>query len=295
MQILTIDIGGSSVKWALADENGSFSAEGTEHTSAFSADQLLLVVVDLFRRYPSDGIAISTAGQVDPSTGRIISATGAIPGYTGFLLKERLETALGVPTTVENDVHSAALGAHWKENLDETTFLALTLGTGIGGAIVINGEIFRGARGSAAEFGHMTLNENGRACACGLKGCYETYAATSALSHAVQHELGIDVLPVFFKRCRSGEEEPLAVLDAWIIHVAEGLKGLVHIFNPSLILIGGGITAQGEFLRSRIETHLLERLIPVYREGLSLRFMSSGNQANLYGALLVHLRERKLI
>src|SRR5699024_2194937 len=126
-------------------------------------------------------------------------------------------------------------------------FLCLTLGTGIGGAIVTNGLIYQGTNYSAGEFGHITLHPDGEICSCGDYGCYEQYASSSALEKMAKNRLNQQItLPTLFTLSKRGEEEASLIINEWVENIALGLKTLVHIFNPPLIIIGGGVSSQGD-------------------------------------------------
>lgn len=223
MEVLVIDIGGTNIKYALATRDGQLSFKGSMPTQAFKGAELLFekvgqIVLEIQQKRKIDGIAISTAGQVDAQSGVIVHATDAIPGYTGFLLKERLEKNFKLPVSVENDVHCAALGELWKGNVPTHDFLALTIGTGIGGAVVINGEIYHGATYSAGEIGHMTLIYNGLPCNCGHKGCYERYGSAQALDLMISEFIGDISTQTFLNKLKRGNPNTyMYLINGWII------------------------------------------------------------------------------
>src|SRR5699024_6550425 len=137
------------------------------------------------------------------------------PGYIGLNIKKELEKTFKLPIFVDNDVNCAALGEYWKGAAKKvTSFICLTLGTGIGGAIVTNGSIYKGTNYSAGEFGHMTLHPNGRACSCGDYGCFEQYASSKALEEMAKSRLNKDIsLPTLFELSRYGDKEAKLVID----------------------------------------------------------------------------------
>lgn len=290
MKILLIDIGGTNIKYALSTPDGVLSEKGSMPTGAKKgADKVFSNVCGLVDRFTEDhaldGLAISTAGQVDADTGAIIYATEGIPGYTGYRLRDRLTELYGLKVSVENDVNCAALGEMWKREMSSHSFIALTIGTGIGGAIVMDGSVYHGATGSAGEIGHMTLVSGGEACNCGHRGCFERYASAQALEKQVRARLGDVSMADFFERLRQDDKAAHEVYDTWIGYLTDGLRSLVHIFNPSTILIGGGITVQGDYLRSAIVEGLKGKIMASFAGPLSIELMELGNDANLYGAL----------
>ncbi len=296
MKILLIDIGGTNIKYALADEMNKLSEKGKTPTEAKEgADRVYLNLTKIIDQYIDiiDGIAISSAGQVDSLQGKIVYATKSIPGYTGYPLKEKLEQEYEVFTTVENDVNASALGEMWQGEITDDNFIALTIGTGIGGAIVIDNKIYQGASYSAGEIGHISLEYQGVPCNCGNSGCFERYASAQALEKQIADKLGeVDIVD-FFEQCKSGNEEYSEVFNQWIDYLTEGLKTIVHIFNPNCILIGGGITIQGDFLERAIQKSLDNKIMPSFGKGFKVKLMTLRNDANLFGALYHHLQFRK--
>ncbi|MCH4887520.1 ROK family protein [Acidaminobacter sp. JC074] len=287
--IIAIDIGGTNIKFSYASPDGILGAVESMPTDAYlGADNMYKRIENLIGLADMSkvtGIAISSAGQIDSDKGRVIFATDSIPGYTGFEIKKRLEEKFKVKVTVENDVNCAALGELWKGHLSSESFLALTLGTGIGGAIVEDGKIYHGSGYSTAEFGHLALVYKGLECTCGHRGCYERYASAKALNEQISDKLGDMDTKLFFEACRQGNEAYLRVLDQWVDYVSEGLKSLVHTFNPNLILIGGGVSAQGDYLADKIKESLKGKVMPSFMKDLDIKMMTLGNDANLLGAV----------
>ncbi|MBO5858382.1 MAG: ROK family protein, partial [Clostridia bacterium] len=221
-------------------------------------------------------------GQVDSEKGAIIFATDSIPGYTGTQLKQIIESKIGVPCAVENDVNSAALGeAHFGAAKGESNFICLTYGTGIGGAIFLNGKLFTGSSFSAGEFGHFVTHANGKSCTCGGCGCYEAYASAGALVRAVAEKTGrnLNGREIF---AEFSNPEIKEVIDGWIDEIVVGLKGLVYIFNPTLIVAGGGIMNE-KYITDEINSRLQAQIMPSFRR-VEVKKAQMGNDANLLGA-----------
>ncbi|WP_059104495.1 ROK family protein [Shouchella shacheensis] len=286
------DVGGTSIKYGVVDEQGSIvfkSHMATETRAGGPAvvKQIKTVTTALKDMYALTGIAISTAGQIDNREGKVVHATESIPGYTGLPIKRELEKACQLPVVVDNDVNCAALGEYWKGAAQGTeNFLCMTLGTGIGGSIVDVGEIYTGASFSAGEFGHMTLYPNGKSCPCGDKGCYEMYASSRALEERAQEywKRGVS-LPKLFEEARNGEKTAELMIDRWVSDVALGIKTLVHVFNPPLLVIGGGVSAQGDFLLNKVKKQVFAHIMPSFQRSLQLKMAENGNEANLQGAV----------
>ena len=284
MKILVFDIGGTEIKYALCDENFNLSDKKSVPTNAYEGGKRIIErIVEIAKTFDGvDRIGISTAGQVDSEKGAIIFATDSIPGYTGTQIKQIIESKIGVPCAVENDVNSAALGeAHFGAAKGESNFICLTYGTGIGGAIFLNGKLFTGSSFSAGEFGHFVTHANGKSCTCGGCGCYEAYASAGALVRAVAEKTGrnLNGREIF---AEFSNPELKEVIDGWIDEIVVGLKGLVYIFNPTLIVAGGGIMNE-KYITDEINSRLQAQIMPSFRR-VEVKKAQMGNDANLLGA-----------
>ncbi|WP_425370264.1 ROK family protein, partial [Gemmiger formicilis] len=156
-----------------------------------------------------------------------------------------------------------------------------------GGGILTGGRLLEGARGLGGELGHFRLHAlDGVACTCGAIGCYERYAATTALVRDAQ-KMGLDAPDgrAIFEAAAAGDARTLAVLNRWISEIAQGLAGLVHIFNPQLILIGGGVSAQQALLIDPLAAQVRKSIMPAFAEGLEVRAAALQNDAGLVGAV----------
>lgn len=292
MRILAIDIGGTSIKFCISDEIGNISNfKEFDSEAKKGAKQLIERIMQLVQMNYTDfqAIGISTAGQVNTKEGSIIYANDNIPSFTGMQVKEIFENKFGVLVLVENDVNAAALGEkYFGAGQRYRDFLCLTYGTGIGGAIVYNSDIYRGFNGSAAEFGHMILYPGGRKCTCGFRGCYEMYGSTTALVEKAlvvdkKYRNGRDI----FEGFERGNPELDTILNAWVANIAYGLVSLTHIFNPPAIILGGGIMEQDKLV-SMVNRKVKELLIESYSE-VEIVKASLGNKAGLLGAVSLHL------
>ncbi|TFJ92482.1 ROK family protein [Lentibacillus salicampi] len=291
MLIAAFDIGGTSIKYGVVNEAGNVLMDNSFPSEAhFGGETIMQNVIaksrELQNEWNLDGIAISSAGQIDNQAGVVVHATDNIPGYTGVRIKKTVQEATGLHVTVENDVNCTALGEYWKgaaKGADD--FLCVTIGTGIGGAIFTNGQLLTGSRFSAGEIGHINLYPGGKACTCGDSGCLEQYASSSALQEMIFATLGYKMeLKGFFDRLRAGDQELITLYDRWIDNLTTGLKSIVHILNPELIVIGGGISAQGDFLLTPIKESLSTKIMPNHAASLDIRIAQHGNKANLLGA-----------
>ena len=299
MLIAAVDIGGTAIKYGVVDERGTVRFHSSTPTFPNGPDTHVMnrvfdVCDELTQTHELAGIGISTAGQVDPVHGVITYATDAIPDYAGTQVAGLIKARYGLPVAVENDVNCMAIGELWQgAAIGHPTFLSLAIGTGIGGAIVINGELFRGVSNSAGEFGHIPVTKGGLPCACGIKGCFQAYASSLALQErfeALRNQSFVD-LEQEFRRAKQGDQEAEVVIDDWVDHLAMGLQAFVHIFNPSLILIGGGITGQGDYLLKKIRAKTKVRIMRSFEKELTIAFAQHKNQANLLGAVYPFLHQ----
>lgn len=284
MKILAFDIGGTEIKYAFCDEGFYLTEKKSIPTNAHEGGRKIVDrIVEIIKEHNDiDRIGISTAGQVDSFKGEIIFATDSIPGYTGTKIKEFIETETGIPAAVENDVNSAAIGeAFFGAAKGYPNFICLTYGTGIGGAIFLNGKLFTGSSFSAGEFGHMVTHANGKKCTCGGIGCYEVYASATALVKSVEEKLhkkmnGREIFDNF------QNPEIRYLIDEWIDEIIVGLKGLIYIFNPPIVVLGGGIMNE-TYITEEINNRLQKELMQSYRN-VKIVKAKMGNDANLLGA-----------
>lgn len=293
MKIACADIGGTEIKYGLLERRASQLVIIKNHscpTQAFEGGPAVArrVLKRLAQLAPFDAVGISTAGQVEPRDGSIRYATDNIPGYTGLPLQKLLEDTFSCPAAVENDVNAAALAeALQGAGRGYHQVLCLTYGTGIGGGLVCEGEIFHGAHGSAAELGHLVTHGGGERCTCGLQGCYEAYASVTALQKAVLEHTGQtwDGREIFARR---HQQDIQPVLHRWMQEILYGLASAVHSFNPDCLVLGGGVMEQ-TWLTQALKDRLSAQIMPSYRD-VAVLGAQLGNQAGMMGAALLAQR-----
>lgn len=296
MRILALDIGGTAIKSAIANENGGITDFKEHETNAKNGGAYVMKkAVEIAKTYSDfDVIGISTAGQVDSKTGVIVYANENIPEYTGTNVREIFENEFHVPTYVENDVNSAAIGeTQYGAAREFNDLLCLTYGTGIGGAIVHNRQIYGGAKGLAGEFGHIITHPDGRLCACSQHGCYEQYASTTALIREVKRlypELTNGRL--IFDEWHRGNENVKRIVDDWIDEIVFGLVTLIHIFNPNALVLGGGILAQ-PYIENEINKRIYKRVMKSYSDFVIVK-AELKNTAGLLGASYIALTGERM-
>lgn len=286
MRILCFDIGGTFIKYGLCDENFNLLEKDKIPTLAENGGQSIIErVIEIIEQYDSiDRVAVSTAGQVDSENGIVVYSTDNIPYYTGMRVKSLIENKTGIPTFVENDVNSAALGeAHFGAAKGVSDFVCLTLGTGIGGAIFLNNKLYKGSSSSAGELGHMIIHSGGKQCTCGGEGCYECYASASALIKAVNKVSPVELNAFqIFEKENIEKPEIRSEIDKWIDEIIVGLVNIIYIFNPSMIVLGGGIMNE-DYIIELIDRKIYTRLMDNFKNVKIVR-PKLGNDAGMIGA-----------
>ena len=283
MRIAALDIGGRSIKSGIWDGAQVSELRECDTNAKEGGARLMERAVEILKGYqPFDAIGISTAGQVDTGAGSIYYANDNIPGYTGMEVRRILEDTFHVPVTVENDVNAAAVGeAQFGAAKGQPDFLCLTYGTGVGGAVVIGGQVYTGSTWSGGSFGGILIHPEDVRSDVEYSGCYEKYASTTGLVRlAMQTDPSLTNGRAIFESF--GRPEVRAVVDRWIDEIVNGLVSLVHIFNPSLLVLGGGVMAQ-PYVLDQVQTRLIPRISPGFR-GVKVTRANLGNQAGLLGA-----------
>lgn len=285
MRILTFDIGGTNIKYALSNEKFILTDKHTVPTEAQKGGQeLVLKIISIIEQYDNiDRIGISTAGQVDSENGIVVYSTDNIPYYTGMMVKKIIENKTGIPTFVENDVNAFAMGeAKFGAGKGKSDFLCLTYGTGIGGALYLDNKLYKGIGCSAGEFGHMITHAGGKQCTCGGEGCYECYASTKALLDSVnkRNSTQLNSFEIFEKENFS-KPEIRSVIDQWIDEMIIGLINIIYIFNPPLIVLGGGIMNE-DYVIDLIDRKIYNLLMENFRDVNIVR-SKLGSDAALLG------------
>ena len=297
-QYFGIDIGGTAVKLGIVDETGRVLLKGEESVSFDGYQTPVLTTVRKAAKeflttnsIPVEslaGIGVSATGQIDSRKGIVAGTCGNFPNYIGSPIKAALEQDFGLPVTVANDANCMTLGEVWVGGAQGyTDVIGVTLGTGVGGGILTGGRLLEGARGLGGELGHYRTHAlDGVPCTCGATGCWERYAATTALVRAAKEKnpAWTDGRAIF-AAAEAGNPEVLALLDAWTDEIAQGLAGMVHIFNPQLILIGGGVSAQQKLLIAPIAAKVKASVMPAFAEGLEIRAAQLHNDAGMVGAV----------
>lgn len=302
MNVACFDIGGTFIKLSVINEKGEILLRDKLPTpNKDGKHEIPKLLVEKIREmsmyFKIDSVGISTAGQVDSEKGEIVFASENIPGYTGAKISSYLRKELNIPSYVENDVNAAAMGEMWMGAAKgRKSFLCITLGTGVGGAIVINGKLYKGVYGGAGELGHMVINYHGEDCSCGGKGCLERYSSTSALVRAYKRAFkesngqDVDVNgEKIMKLVRSGDALAKSVYADFLEYLATGIASVVHILDPGLVVIGGGISAQGEVFINELNEVFKKKVMKSYADRTELALASLMNDAGVIGAAYLSL------
>jgi glucokinase len=284
--ILVLDVGGTAIKSGLISPEAKFIRENECSTDASRGAKMLIErICEVISGYDGfDAIGLSVTGQINSDTGRVVYATDSIPQFTNTPLREVIEARFGVPVCVENDVNCAAIGeGHYGAARDFSEFLCLTYGTGVGGAIVLDRKIYHGGYYSAGEFGHMLTHAGGRVCSCGNYGCYEAYASTKALTRRVHESTGIQLDGrQIFNEFHSSNEIISTIVNEWIDEIVYGLLNVTHLFNPTCIILGGGVMNQS-YILDTVRAKLDTLIMPNYRQ-VQIKAAELGNKAGMLGA-----------
>ena len=304
---LGIDIGGTAVKFGLVDEDGNMVSKVSEYPVRFDNYETPIIETvvksaGIFMEANSKsfteiaGIGVSATGGINSKLGIVEGSAGHIKNWEGTNIKARLESEFGVNTEVLNDANAAALGEMWKgAAIGKENVVVMTIGTGVGGGIIVDSKILLGRKGFAGEIGHIPVNVDGEDCSCGNKGCIEHYGSTSALVRKVKEAVisgeikGIEVNKVdgrlIFKEVAAGNDTVKKYVDEWISYISATLVGLVHIFNPEMIILGGGVSRQKELFVNKVREKVLKGVMPNFAIGLSVEAAELGNDAGIIGAV----------
>ncbi|HGS1112536.1 TPA: ROK family protein [Streptococcus pneumoniae] len=286
MKIIGIDIGGTTIKADLYDEFGTSLNHFKEIETIIDYDlgtnQILNQVCDLIGEYTLnhsiDGVGISTAGVVNANTGEIIYAGYTIPGYIGVNFTAEIEKRFGLYTFVENDVNCAALGELWKgQAKDKKNVVMVTIGTGIGGSIIVNGQIVNGFNYTAGEVGYIPVGNSD----------WQSKASTTALIHLYQkkslktNQTG----RTFFTDLRSGDKVAEETFEIFVENLTKGLLTISYLLNPEILILGGGILDSKDILLPEIQSSLAKNAMD--NRFLPKNFVAAtlGNEAGRIGAV----------
>ena len=296
--LIGIDLGGTAIKYGYCTVNGDIIQEYSRPTNAQADAQRILediaAAVEHVRQqidgasYEIAGIGMGTPGSVDVERGYLQGSTPNFKAWRDVPIREYLEKRFQLPVFVDNDANAMAFGEYlFGAGAGKQHVIAITLGTGIGGGVIIDGKLFRGHRYVGAEVGHMSIQYDGKKCRCGGVGCWELYASATAMIQ--QYNASNPGNPVtgsreIFERHYQGEPLAMQVVQQEIELVAAGVASLLHVFNPELFIIGGGVSEAGDWFVEKIYDALLHRTMKEALVNFNLVRAKLGNQAGWLGA-----------
>ncbi|ACB51870.1 ROK family protein [Crocosphaera subtropica ATCC 51142] len=282
--VIGLDLGGTAIKLGQFLEDGTCINSLTVATPQPSTPEavvetMIQAIAQLTPNQNCIALGVGTPGPADKN-GRIAKVAINLAGWQDVPLADCLEKGTGLPTTIANDANCAGLGEAWLgAGKDYEHLLMLTLGTGVGGAIILNGHLFTGHLGAAGELGLITLNFDGPMCNSGNNGSLEQYGSIQAIRRMTGKEpaeLG--------KLAETGDPEALDFWESYGRLLGAGLASLIYVLTPQAIVIGGGISGSTRFFFPAVLQEIERRVLPSSRENLQLLTAKLGNQAGMVGA-----------
>lgn len=283
-QVIGIDLGGTNLKFGCFSENGFCSQTFTLPTPQPSTpDAVVEAIAHTVKQLQSQGnylaVGIGTPGPTDP-TGRVSLVGINLQSWQDVPLAASLEAQTHLPTIIANDANCAGLGEAWLgAGRDFANFILLTLGTGVGGAIILNHQLYTGPYGTGGELGLITLNLDGSPCNSGNQGSLEQYVSLRGIRRLTGKEP-----QELAKLAESGDQTALAFWEDYGRLLGAGLASLIYVLTPEAILIGGGISASSDFFLPATQAEIERRVLPTSRVGLQLLTTELSNQAGMVGA-----------
>lgn len=314
MYCLGIDLGGTNIVAGVVDENYKIIATAktktkTPRPAEEIADDMAAVALQAIKKANIDisevkAMGVGSPGAIDPKNG-IVSYSNNL-GFENLPLCQMLKDRLGVDFYIENDANAAAYGEYIAgAGKGKDSFIAITLGTGVGGGIIIDGKLFSGSNYAGAELGHTVIVHDGEQCTCGRKGCWETYASATALirqtkaamllnkdslmweltQNSIENVSGITA----FDAMRKGDAAGKMVVDNYVKYISVGIINTINIFQPDVLCIGGGVSKEGETIAAPIRAHVeRERYSKNVSKQTEIKTAELGNDAGIIGAAYLY-------
>ena len=292
---ILIDIGGSQIKHGILEDEKIIRAEVADTNAQLGGKHILNTVLGLIEekiRYEEgscfEGVCISSAGMVDPEKGEIFHSGPTIPDYKGINFINAVKERFSLHCEIENDVNCAALAEYMSgAGCGAQSLLCMTIGTGIGGCFIEGGKVLHGFSNSACEIGYMKMKSSDLS--------FEELASSGALSKRVA-ELKDETVDKWsgiriFEELYKGDKDCMEEVELMCRYLAEGISNIVYVLNPEVVVLGGGIMQQKEYLLPRIGKYLNETLISVLAENIKISAAQNGNNAGMLGAYY-HFRQR---
>lgn len=309
MHYIGIDLGGTNIAAGIVDENGCIVIKDSVPTLKERPTEeiindmaklcLMLCEKSGISMEEIKAVGVGCPGSIDDKNG-IVSYCNNIP-MNNYPMAEILGKKLGKNVSLANDANAAAYGEYINNGGGCNSFLMITLGTGVGAGLVLNGRIFSGFNGVASEAGHMTLVHDGVQCTCGKKGCWEAYASVTALIR--QTKEAAELHPessmnenirkrgkvsgrTAFEEAKKGDKTAKAVVKAYCEYVADGLTSLINILEPERVCLGGGISREGDYLLNPVKEWVDKHEYNRYCRKTVIEMAKLFNDAGIIGAAL---------
>jgi glucokinase len=281
-----IDLGGTKIAGVLVTPSGKVLMDVNIPTEAKRGKKHIIDnihkaihMLKQSKKVKINGIGIGAPGPIDYEKGIVVEAPN-LPGWRKVHLKELFEKKYKIPVFVDNDANCAALAEAWfGAGKFAKHFLYMTVSTGIGGGIIINKKIYRGTTGSAGEFGHMTINIDGPKCGCGHYGHLEAHASGTAM----KKKTGMEAVAIELA-ARQGDKKALKAIEEVAHYLAIGIANLVNIFNPEMVIIGGGLSNMRELLLKPIRRDFKKYALTLPARSVKIVKAQCGNDAGVLGA-----------
>lgn len=306
-----IDVGGMSIKAGVVDDSANIIYKEAVPTGAWRPSSeivsdmvnLILNVIEKSGVNKSDisSIGIGIPGVCDSVKGTVIFCNNM--NLDGVNLSEEIRKSIDVPVFLNNDANVAALAEYCVINKPMKCFIMVTLGTGVGGGIIIDGKIFSGFNGAAGEIGHIVINDRGEKCNCGRTGCLESFASVSALIRQTRDAMDKDKNSIMhkiagtydningktaFDAAKQGDKTACEVVKNFISYVSSGVVNIINIFQPEMLVIGGAISKEGDYLLNPIKEICKKECYAFgLCENTEFRIASLGNDAGIIGAAML--------
>lgn len=310
MLYLGIDLGGTNIAAGIVDDKGRIlRKDSTPTILSRPIEEIVGDMAELCRRLVKEegltmddiaAIGLGSPGTVDNKNGVIVYSNN-IPMKNIPMRKMLEEHFPGKPINLENDANAAAYGEYIVNGNNAESFVFITLGTGVGGGVIINGKLYRGFNSAGGELGHITLISGGEPCTCGKNGCWESYASVTALIRQTKAAMAANPESMMnewsekngkvsgrtaFDCAKEGDKTAKEVVKQYAIYVADGLSSIINIFQPEKLSIGGGISKEGDYLLDPIKEFLAENDYNKYMPKTKVEIATLFNDAGIIGAAL---------
>src|SRR5919205_1449950 len=299
--IFAADLGGTHLRAATVDQKGRIHSRFKQNTPQVTdasaiVDAIVAAVHEFQKQGEISAVSLVVPGTVKVEEGAVVTAPN-LTCLDGFRLAAALTEQLHLPAFLENDANAAAVGEMWQgAAVGCKTIICLTLGTGVGGGIILDGELWRGVDGAAAEIGHMCVDPfGGVACTCGSRGCLEVYASATAIvrmtreatpryPESVLHGNEDLTAERIFVAGKQGDELALEIFRRMGVYLGIGLANLINILNPEMIVIGGGVVNGWDLFERHMHQQVEERAFPLLAARVKIERAKCGDDAGLLGA-----------